>query len=164
MVFACLGKIKEIVGKLTRMLLIKKYIILFEIVEYRNYLFIYLSNENLFMEDKIMLGERLQYLRLEKGMTQKELSKVFKVSLKTIQFYEQNRTIPDIYLVAEMAKFFNVSCDYILGVVNTPIPLDEREAEAKDHIYMPKEFMKNKETRRTYKTIVEYVKMVHEMK
>ena len=102
-----------------------------------------------------MLGERLQYLRLEKGMTQKELSKVF---------YEQNRTIPDIYLVAEMAKFFNVSCDYILGVVNTPIPLDEREAEAKDHIYMPKEFMKNKETRRTYKTIVEYVKMVHEMK
>ncbi|RGG77064.1 XRE family transcriptional regulator [Coprobacillus sp. AF17-11AC] len=142
------------------MLLIKKYIILFEIVEYRNYL----SNENLFMEDKIMLGERLQYLRLEKGMTQKELSKVFKVSLKTIQFYEQNRTIPDIYLVAEMAKFFNVSCDYILGVVNTPIPLDEREAEAKDHIYMPKEFMKNKETRRTYKTIVEYVKMVHEMK
>ena len=89
-----------------------------------------------------MLGERLQYLRLEKGMTQKELSKVFKVSLKTIQFYEQNRTIPDIYLVAEMAKFFNVSCDYILGVVNTPIPLDEREAEAKDHIYMPKEFMK----------------------
>lgn len=35
-----LGKIKEIVGKLTRMLLIKKYIILFEIVEYRNYLFI----------------------------------------------------------------------------------------------------------------------------
>ena len=91
-----------------------------------------------------MLGERLQYLRLEKGMTQKELSKVFKVSLKTIQFYEQNRTIPDIYLVAEMAKFFNVS--------------------AKDHIYMPKEFMKNKETRRTYKTIVEYVKMVQEMK
>ena len=61
-------------------------------------------------------------------------------------------------------NFFNVSCDYILGVVNTPIPLDEREAEAKDHIYMPKEFMKNKETRRTYKTIVEYVKMVHEMK
>ena len=45
-----------------------------------------------------------------------------------------------------------------------PKELDEREAEAKDHIYMPKEFMKNKETRRTYKTIVEYVKMVHEMK
>ena len=111
-----------------------------------------------------MLGERLQYLRLEKGMTQKELSKVFKVSLKTIQFYEQNRTIPDIYLVAEMAKFFNVSCDYILGVVNTPIPLDEREAEAKDHIYMPKEFMKSKETRKAYKTIIEYVKLVHNMK
>ena len=52
-----------------------------------------------------MLGERLQYLRLEKGMTQKELSKVFKVSLKTIQFYEQNRTIPDIYLVHKTVLF-----------------------------------------------------------
>ena len=97
-------------------------------------------------------------------MTQKELSKVFKVSLKTIQFYEQNRTIPDIYLVAEMAKFLMFHVIIFLGVVNTPIPLDEREAEAKDHIYMPKEFMKNKETRRTYKTIVDYVKMVQEMK
>lgn len=27
------------------------------------------------MEDKIMLGERLQYLRLEKGMTQKGIIK-----------------------------------------------------------------------------------------
>lgn len=85
--------------------------------------------------------------------------------MKTIQFYEQNRTIPDIYLVAEMARTPNVSCDYILGVCQPPIPLDEREAEAKDHIFIcQKEFMKNKETRRTYKTIVEYVKMVQEMK
>ena len=156
-----LGKIKEIVGKLTRMLLIKKYIILFEIVEYRNYLFI---KRESFYGGQNNVRREITIFKIRKGMTQKELSKVFKVSLKTIQFYEQNRTIPDIYLVAEMAKFFNVSCDYILGVVNTPIPLDEREAEAKDHIYMPKEFMKNKETRRTYKTIVEYVKMVHEMK
>lgn len=86
------------------------------------------------------------------------------IATKRVERLHNNPSIPDIYLVAEMAKFFNVSCDYILGVVNTPIPLDEREAEAKDHIYMPKEFMKNKETRKTYKTIVEYVKMVHEMK
>ena len=38
-----------------------------------------------------MIGERIQYLRLEKEMTQKELAKELKVSLKTIQFYEQNR-------------------------------------------------------------------------
>lgn len=146
-----LGKIKEIVGKFAIAVLPKIYIMLFDIVV-------------TYSEDKVMLGERLQYLRLEKEMTQKELSKVFKVSLKTIQFYEQNRTIPDIYLVAEMAKYFNVSCDYILGLVDTPISLNEREAEAKDHTYMPKEFMKNKETRNAYRTLVEYVKMVHERK
>ncbi len=138
-------------GKFAIAVLPKIYIMLFDIVV-------------TYSEDKVMLGERLQYLRLEKEMTQKELSKVFKVSLKTIQFYEQNRTIPDIYLVAEMAKYFNVSCDYILGLVDTPISLNEREAEAKDHTYMPKEFMKNKETRNAYRTLVEYVKMVHERK
>ena len=36
-----------------------------------------------------MIGERIQYLRLEKEMTQKELATELKVSLKTIQFYEK---------------------------------------------------------------------------
>ena len=67
-------------------------------------------------------------------------------------------------MIIALAKYFNVSSDYILGLVNTPIPLNEREAAAKDHTYMPKEFMKNKETRKAYQTIVEYVKLVHEMK
>lgn len=111
-----------------------------------------------------MIGERIQYLRLEKEMTQKELAKELKVSLKTIQFYEQNRNTPETYMIVALTKYFNVSSDYILGLVNTPIPLDEREAAAKDHTYMPKEFMKNKETRKAYKTIVEYVKLVHNMK
>ena len=106
-----------------------------------------------------MIGERIQYLRLEKEMTQKELAKELKVSLKTIQFYEQNRNTPETYMIVALAKYFNVSSDY-----NTPIPLDEREAATKDHTYMPKEFMKNKETRKAYKTIVEYVKLVHSMK
>ncbi|MDO5813898.1 MAG: helix-turn-helix transcriptional regulator [Bacillota bacterium] len=111
-----------------------------------------------------MIGERIQYLRLEREMTQKELAKDLKVSLKTIQFYEQNRNTPETYMIVALAKYFNVSSDYLLGLVNTPIPLDEREAAAKDHTYMPKEFMKNKETRKAYKTIVEYVKLVHHMK
>ena len=62
------------------------------------------------MEDKIMLGERLQYLRLEKGMTQKELSKVFKVSLKTIQFYDIN------YQLArneDKNEIFENYCDFL---------------------------------------------------
>lgn len=33
-----------------------------------------------------MIGERIQYLRLEKEMTQKELAKELKVSLKTTNF------------------------------------------------------------------------------
>ena len=46
-----------------------------------------------------MIGERIQYLRLEKEMTQKELAKELKVSLKTIQFYEQNRNTPETYMI-----------------------------------------------------------------
>ena len=55
-----------------------------------------------------MIGERIQYLRLEKEMTQKELAKELKVSLKTIQFYEQNRNTPETYMIVALAKYFNV--------------------------------------------------------
>lgn len=72
-----------------------------------------------------MIGERIQYLRLEKEMTQKELAKELKVSLKTIQFYEQNRNTPETYMIVALAKYFNVSSDYILGLINTPIPLEK---------------------------------------
>lgn len=58
---------------------------------------------------------RLKELREEKGLNQAELGSVFNLSQIAISQYErQTRNIPND-LIIEMAKYFNVSTDYLLG-------------------------------------------------
>jgi len=60
-------------------------------------------------------GNRLQELRKEKGYTLDELANKFNKSKSTFSSYENDRRKPDIELVADLADFFNVSSDYLLG-------------------------------------------------
>lgn len=105
-----------------------------------------------------MIGERIQYLRNERGMTQQELATAVNVSLKTIQFYEQHRNIPDTEMIIRLAKFFNVSSDYLLELINYPLSLDERKIDEKNELHIPMEIVKIKAARETYKTFVDYLK------
>lgn len=58
---------------------------------------------------------RLKELREEKGLNQAELGAVFNLSQIAISQYErQTRNIPND-LIIEIAKYFNVSTDYLLG-------------------------------------------------
>lgn len=111
-----------------------------------------------------MIGERIQYLRLEKEMTQKELAAAINVSLKTIQFYEQGRNTPDVEMIVRLAQYFNVSSDFILGLINVPIPLDERKNTKDDTLRIPMEIVKIKPAREAYKTLVDYIKYVYQEK
>lgn len=111
-----------------------------------------------------MIGERIQYLRNERGMTQQELATAINVSLKTIQFYEQERNIPDTEMIIRIARFFNVSSDYILGLINKPISLDERKKNENNELHIPMEIVKIKAARDTYKTFVDYLKYTYKDK
>lgn len=63
-----------------------------------------------------MQFERLRQLRMEKGLTQTALAHSLSVSKAAISTYETGlRNPPDATLV-DMARFFNVSVDYLLGV------------------------------------------------
>lgn len=62
-----------------------------------------------------MFGERLQLLRKEKKMTQKDLAELLRVSPSTIGMYEQGRRDPDTDIVKFLADYFEVSIDYLLG-------------------------------------------------
>lgn len=70
-----------------------------------------------------MIGERIQYLREEKKLTQEELAKALKMSKSSLASYEQNARKPSVDTVIELAKFFNVTSDYILELTNKPIDL-----------------------------------------
>ena len=61
------------------------------------------------------LGSKIKELRIEKGMTQKRLAKHIHVSPATLSCYENNRYEPPLYLLCEIADFFGVPTDYLLG-------------------------------------------------
>ena len=67
-----------------------------------------------------MIGERLQELRKDKGISQAEIAKILGVSHYTVSSYECDRSDPDDNLKVELAKLFNVSLDYLLGLTDEP--------------------------------------------
>jgi len=60
-------------------------------------------------------GERLKELRLEKGMSQFELGQVFSVDNRTVSTWENSIHEPDFDTIIKIAKYFDVTTDYILG-------------------------------------------------
>ena len=62
-----------------------------------------------------MIGERIKVLRNEKNLLQKDLAKKLNLSQQTISLYESNRRQPDYLTLQNIATFFNVSVDYLLG-------------------------------------------------
>lgn len=57
---------------------------------------------------------RIRELRKAKGLTLKDMSAIFHVSLATVGFWEQGKNEPSYSMLLQMSKFFNVPIDYIL--------------------------------------------------
>ena len=58
-------------------------------------------------------GERLKALRLEKGLGQIALAKELDVGKSVISLWELNKSDPTLTNLIKMAKFFQVSIDYL---------------------------------------------------
>ena len=60
-------------------------------------------------------GDILTSLREERGIYQKELAVILKVSVGTISNYENNIHFPDQEALIQLADYFSVTVDYLLG-------------------------------------------------
>lgn len=60
----------------------------------------------------------LKMLRLENGLGQIELAEKLKVSKGVISLWENGLREPTMSSLISVAKFFNVSIDYLVGLVN----------------------------------------------
>lgn len=60
-------------------------------------------------------AERLKELRTEKNLSQTALAKAIGVSQKAIDYWERQINEPKATYIIALAKFFEVSCDYLLG-------------------------------------------------
>ena len=54
-------------------------------------------------------------LRSEKGISQREIAKLFGISQATYNNWENGRTQPSIEQLIALAKFYDVSVDYLIG-------------------------------------------------
>lgn len=68
------------------------------------------------------LGQRIQNLRKEKGLTQEKLAKIIGISRGSLSMIEINKREPDNDTLKKLADFFNVSVDYLLGRTDDPSP------------------------------------------
>lgn len=60
-------------------------------------------------------GKNLRELRTEKNLSQPDLGNIFSVSRQTISSWESGQREPSIDTLVNIAKFFNVTTDYLLG-------------------------------------------------
>ena len=61
-------------------------------------------------------GEKLKELRIEKGLSQKELADLVDTSQSAIFYWENNQQEPKISSLKKLCIFFNVSADYLIGL------------------------------------------------
>lgn len=78
-----------------------------------------------------MIGERLQELRKDHGLSQEDLAKILGVSHYTISSYECNRSDPDDKSKVILAKLFDVSVDYMLGLIDEPLSFNREGRNVK---------------------------------
>ncbi len=67
----------------------------------------------------IKINEQIAFLRKQKGLTQEELAKALGVTNQAVSKWEGAQCCPDIQLLPNIAKLFNISVDELLGY--TPV-------------------------------------------
>lgn len=80
-----------------------------------------------------MISQKLKELREKYNITQQELSQHLKVSKGAIAMWETNKRSPDNEMLLNIANFFNVTTDYILG--NTQEDLSSYKRAKKIPVY-----------------------------
>lgn len=73
-------------------------------------------------------GEKLYNLHSEQGVFQKELATHLHISVSAISSYENDIHLPDLKTLGEIARFFHVSTDYLLGRTEYIAPIEDTDS------------------------------------
>lgn len=70
--------------------------------------------------EKKFRSERLKECRVRRGLQQDELARLLKTNASTMSRIENGKKQPDPEMIIMIAELFNVSTDYLLGLVDDP--------------------------------------------
>ncbi len=59
---------------------------------------------------------RIKSLREDRDLRQVDVAKATGIDQRSLSNYETGKTNPDSYAIVKLANFFNVTCDFLLGV------------------------------------------------
>lgn len=71
----------------------------------------------------MLFSHRLKHLRQKYKLTQKELADILGMKSTAICNYESKRNEPSFDKLIALAEYFDVSCDYLLGVSDVFLPI-----------------------------------------
>lgn len=61
-------------------------------------------------------GRKLKELRIQAGLSQKQLAERVKVTKSVISYYELQERYPSSEILIKLANIFHVSTDFLLGI------------------------------------------------
>ncbi|MCQ2506318.1 MAG: helix-turn-helix domain-containing protein [Lachnospiraceae bacterium] len=68
-------------------------------------------------------SQRIKQLRIKHNLTQGDLAKILGLKPTAISNYESKRNEPSIENLLVLANYFNISCDYLLGLSDAFLPV-----------------------------------------
>lgn len=86
-------------------------------------------------------GERLKELRFKNRYTQKQVADDLGMTFSALSQYENGKRTPKNEVLIQLAAYYNVSVDYLLGLNNNPIkeydftPADDNVSAASNTVY-----------------------------
>lgn len=67
-------------------------------------------------QELFSLADRIRMIRESHDMTQSQLAKKLHITRSAVNGWEMGLSVPSTQCIVEMAKIFNISSDYLLGM------------------------------------------------
>lgn len=71
--------------------------------------------------------ENLKIIRKSKKLSQKDLADILNVTQSTYSKYERGLVEPDFTTIKQLSKFFDVSTDYLLDMIEIPMSSNDTD-------------------------------------
>lgn len=71
------------------------------------------------LKELFTLADRLKNLRESSGLTQSDIARSFGISRSSVNSWEMGLSVPSTQYIVELAKKFEVSTDFLLGLEET---------------------------------------------